>query len=170
MTFFNRINTKIRPFIKNNIFRYSHHRHYQDNYQESFYLPQPVVINLLGEQKYVDTASWEIKGFAQEKSLNTANIVYDDEILRSFLLGHNILNFIVNRCYNMSCENVILLNKKIINTNRAWKPYNLYVLPDAKNRFITCNYIRDCDRINFIIYPLAASQENKRKDINILID
>ena len=80
----------------------------------------------------------------------------------------------MNRCYNMSCDNIILLNKKILNTNTNtntnWKPYNLYVLPDAKNRFITCNYIRDCDRINFIIYPLAASQENKRKDINILID
>jgi hypothetical protein len=158
--------TITKPFIKNNIFRYYHHRHYQ----EDFYLPQQIVINLLGEEKYVDTASWEIKSFAQEKALNTANIVYDREILRSFLLGHNILNFIVNRCYNMSCDNVIILNKKIINTNGAWKPYNLYVMPDAKNRFITCNYIRDCDRINFIVYPLAASEESKRRDINILIN
>lgn len=174
MTFFKRINTitNIRPFINNCSIRYSHHYqdYYKNNYNESFYLPQQIIINLLGEYKSVDTASWEIKSFAQEKSLNTANISYDGEILRSFLLGHNILQFIVNRCYNMSCDNLILLNKNIINTNRAWKPYNLYVIPEAKNKFITTNFIRNCEDAKIIIYPLAASQENKRRDINILID
>ena len=65
-------------------------------------------------------------------------IVYDDEILRSFLLGHNILNFIVNRCYNMSCHELLLLNENIINRNQNWNLHNLYVMPDAKNRFTTC--------------------------------
>lgn len=167
MTLINRINTITKPFINNSVFHYSHH--YQHRYQENFYLPQPIVINLLGEQKSVDTASWEIKSFAQEKSLNTANIVYDREILRSLILGNNILNFIVNRCYYMSCENVILLNNKIINTHRAWIPYNLYVLPEAKNRFNTCKYIQNCSLASCIIYPLAASEENKRRDIHILI-
>ena len=169
MTFFT---TKIRPFIKNCIYRYSHHYqdHYQHHYQEAHYLPQKIIINLLGESESVDTASWEIRTFAQEKSLQTANIVYNMEILRSFLLGHNILNFIVNRCYNMSYQNLLYLNNDIINTNKAWKPYNLYVLPEAKNRFTTSKYIQNYDQSKFIIYPLAASEETKRRDINILID
>ena len=98
MTFFKRINTRLpKQFINNRSIRYSHHYqdYYKNHYQQSFYLPQQIIINLLGEYKSVDTASWEIKSFAQEKSLNTANISYDGEILRSFLLGHNILQFIV---------------------------------------------------------------------------
>jgi len=169
MTFFKRININIRPFIKNCIFRYSHHYHYHHHYQEDFYLPKQIIINLLGEQKYVDTASWEIKTFAQEKLLNTTNIVYDIEILRSLILGNNILHFIVNRCYNMSCENVLYLNNDIINTNKNWIPYNLYVMPEAKNRFNTCDFIQNCNRTNIIVYPLAASEETKRRDIDILI-
>ena len=169
MTFFKRINTitNIRPFINNSLIRYSHH--YEHRYQEAFYLPQQIVINLLGEHKSVDTASWEIKGFAKEKSLQTANIVYDMEILRSFLLGNNILQFIVNRCYNMSYQNLLYLNNDIINTNKAWKPYNLYVLSEAKNRFTTSKYIQNYNRSNIIVYPLASTEENKRRDINILI-
>ena len=171
MTFFKRINIKITPFIKNGIFRYSHH--YQDRYRESFYLPRQIIINLLGDFEYVDTASWEIYTFAQEKYLPSANIVYHDKMLKD-ILYNNFLQFIVNRCYNMSCDNIILLNKKILNTNTNtntnWKLYNLYVIPDAKNRFTTCNFIQNCNRPNFIVYPLAASKETKRRDINILID
>ena len=165
MTFFKRININIKPFIKNCIFRYSHH--YQDRYRESFYLPRQIIINLLGDFEYVDTASWEIYTFAQKKYLPSANIVYNDKILKD-IFYNNYSQFIVNRCYNMSCDNIILLNKKILNTN--WKPYNLYVIPEAKNRFTTCNFIRNCNRTNFIVYPLAASEETKRRDINILID
>ena len=92
------------------------------------------------------------------------------EILRSFLLGDNILQFIVNRCYNMSYQNLLYLNNDIINTNKAWKPYNLYVLSEAKNRFTTSKYIQNYNRSNIIVYPLASTEENKRRDINILID
>ena len=167
MTFFKRINIKIIPFIKNNIVRYSHH--YQDRYRESFYLPQQIIINLLGEEKSVDSASWEIYTFAQDKQLPSANIVYHDKMLKD-ILYNNYSQFIVNRCYDMSCDNIILLNQKIINTNRGWKSYNLYVIPHTKNRFTTCDFIRNCNRTNFIVYPLAASEETKRRDINILID
>lgn len=166
MIFLKRINAKIRPSIKNGIFRYSHH--YQDRYRESFHLPRQIIINLLGDFEYVDTASWEIYTFAQEKHLPSANIVYHDKMLKD-ILYNNYSRFIVNRCYNMSCDNIILLNKKILNTNTNWKPYNLYVIPDVKNRFTTCNFIRNCNRTNFIVYPLSASEENKRRDINILI-
>lgn len=167
MTFLKRINMKIRPFMNNNIVRYSHH--YQDHYQKSFNLPPKIIINLLGDFEYVNTASWEIYTFAQEKHLPSANIVYHDKMLKD-ILYNNYLQFIVNRCYDMSCDNLILLNKNIINTNTNWKPYNLYVIPDVKNRFTTCNFIRNCNKPNFIVYPLAASEENKRRDINILID
>lgn len=169
MTFFKRINTKITPFIKNDIFRYSHH--YQDiqhHYSDAFYLPQKIIINLLGDFEYVDTASWQIYTFAQDKHLPSANIVYHDKMLKD-ILYNNYSQFIVNRCYNMSCDNIMTLNKKILNTNTNWKPYNLYVIPHAKNRFTTCNFIRNCNRTNFIVYPLAASEETKRRDINILI-
>jgi hypothetical protein len=167
MTFFKRINIKIRPFMNNNIVRYSHH--YRDHYHKSYNLPQQVIINLLGEEKSVDSASWEIYTFAQEKQLPSANIVYHDKMLKD-ILYNNYSQFIVNRCYDMSCDNIILLNQKILNTNRGWKPYNLYVIPDTKNRFTTCNFIRNCNRTNFIVYPLAASEETKRRDINILIE
>lgn len=176
MALINRINTKIRPFINDGIFRYSHH--YQDNqhfdiqhhYSKTFYLPKKILINLLGDRKSVDTASWEINSFAQEKSLNTANIVYDNEMLRIMIYKNNYLQFIVNRCYNMSCNNLLLLNKNILLSRIVWVPYNLYVLPDATNRFNTSEFIRNCEKTNIIVYPLAASEENKRRDINILLD
>ena len=179
MFFFTRV---LRNF-NNNVIRYSHHR-----YPEPYYLSQKTtinllghekyiidttqktIINLLGDGKYVDTASWEINTFAQEKSLNTANIVYDSEMLRIMLCKNNFLNFIVNRCYNMSCHELLLLNENIINRNQNWNLHNLYVMPDAKNRFTTCKFIQNCDHSKFIIYPLAAPEENKRRDINILID
>ena len=142
MTFLKIINTKIKPSINNSIFRYFHH--YHDNYKESFYLPQQIIINLLGEYKSVDTASWEIKSFAQEKSLNTSNIVYYNEMLKNMIRKNNFLNFIVNRCYDMSCHELLLLNENIINTNQNWKLYNLYVIPDATNRFTTRNFIQNC--------------------------
>jgi hypothetical protein len=175
MTFFKRINTKIRPFINKDIFRHSHH--YQDNqysdiqhhYSKGFYLSQQIIINLLGDFEYVNTASWEIYKFAQYKQLPSANIVYHDKMLKD-ILYNKYSQFVVNRCYNMSCDNIILLNQKILNTNLNWKPYNLYVIPNAKNRFTTCNFIQNCNRTNFIVYPLAASEETKRRDINILID
>lgn len=179
-----RLTTNIRPFIKNGTFRYSHHdsQHY---YLEPYYLsqkerdiksllgeerPQKIIINLLGEYESVDKASWEINTFAQEKSLNTSNIVYDPEMLRFLICKNNLLNFIVNRCYNMSCHKLLYLNNDIININENWKPYNLYVLPNATNRFNTCDFIRNCSSTKFIVYPLASSEENKRRDINILID
>jgi hypothetical protein len=183
MPFFTRI---IRRFNNNNILRYSHERYYQEAYylsqqerciktflgeQKVFDTTQKTIINLLGDEKYVDTASWEINIFAKEKLLNTSNIVYNNEILRIMLYKNNYLNFIVNRCYNMSCDNVLYLNHDIINNNmnNTWKSYNLYVMPHATNRFITCNFIQNCKNSEFIIYPLAASEENKRRDINILI-
>ena len=44
-----------------------------------------IVVNLLGDRKSVDTASWEIYSFGQEKLLQSANIVYDGEIIKSLL-------------------------------------------------------------------------------------
>jgi hypothetical protein len=163
MLFLKRI---LRNF-KNNVIRYSHHRQYPEDY----YFTQKIIINLLGDKKSVDEASWEIKSFAQEKSFNTSNIAYDSEILRSMISKNIFLNFIVNRCYNMSCDNISYLNHNIINNNinYVWKPYNLYVMPNATNRFTTCNFIQNCKHSDLIIYPLAASKENKRRDINILI-
>jgi hypothetical protein len=174
MALINRINIITKPFINNGIFRYSHRHSLTNipNYTISNYtIPtNKIIINLLGEQKFVDSASWEIKSFAYERSLHTANIVYEHGMLQSLIRKNNYLQFIVNRCYNMSCQNLLYLNNDIINTNKIWIPYNLYVLPDATNRFNSCNFIRNCDRADIIIYPSGASEENKRRDINILID
>jgi len=183
MTFLRRINTITNPFIKNSVFRYSHERYYPEPYYllqgEKYIKPllveeptQKIIINLLGNKKFVDEASWQIKSFAVEKSLSTANIVYDTGILKNFIFKKTILQFIVNRCYNMSYQNLLYLNHDIINSNinDCWKPYNLYVMPHATNRFTTCNFIRNCNDSNIIVYPLAASEENKRRDIHILID
>ena len=180
MTFFKRINTilntKITPFINNNILRYYHHHSLHDDYltnisktniSKTNILRTNVVINLLGDFESVNKASWEINSFAQEKSLHTSNIVYNSEMLRTILYKNNFLQFIVNRCYDMSCNEVVLLSETIINRN--WQPYNLYVIPDATNRFTKCSFVENCNCENFIIYPLASSEENKRRDINILI-
>ena len=129
-----------------------------------------IIINLLGDRKSVDEASWEIKSFAQEKSLNTANIVYNNDMLLDIIYKNNYVQFIVNRCYNMSCDKLLYLNQDIVNSDRNWIPYNLYVMPEATNRFNTCDFIRYCENANFIIYPLSAPEENKRRDIHILID
>jgi hypothetical protein len=170
MTFFKRINNITKPFINNGICRYSH-RHSLTNIPTYTIPTNKIIINLLGEQKSVDTASWEIKSFAQEKPLYTANIVYEHEILSRLMHKNNCLQFIVNRCYNMSCQNLLYLNHDIINNNinDLWNPYNLYVMPHATNSFTTCNFIRNCNHSNIIVYPLAAPEESKRRDINILI-
>jgi hypothetical protein len=175
MTFFKRINTilntKINPFINNNILRYYHHHSLHDDYlkiiPKTNILRTNVVINLLGDFESVNKASWEINSFAQEKSLHTSNIVYNSEMLRTILYKNNFLQFIVNRCYDMSCNEIVLLTETIINRN--WQPYNLYVMPDATNRFTKCDFVENCNCANIIIYPLAAPEENKRRDINILI-
>jgi len=175
MTFFKRINpilnTKINPFINNNILRYYHHHSLHDDYLKIIpktNIPRTnIIINLLGDFESVDKASWEIKSFAQEKSLHTSNIVYDNEILRIIFFRNYFLQFIVNRCYNISCDKLLLINNDIRDSN--WIPYNLYVMPDATNRFTKCDFVENCNCANIIIYPLAASHENKRRDINILI-
>lgn len=173
MTFFKMINTKMKPIINNFIFRDSHHHSLPKiyvNLDTTSYIPRRnIIINLLGEKKYVDTASWEIQSLAKEKILPTANIVFDRDIINR-MLYNNYIEFIVNRCYNMSCDNLIYLNKYIEMTNTYWKQYNFYVLPDATNRFNTCQFIKNCKQIEFIVYPLSASEENKRRDIHILID
>jgi len=167
MSFF--IRTK--KYINNNTFRYYHHYKNENYYynQNQNQNQKKIIINLLGERRFVDTASWEIKSFAAEKSLHTANIVYEFGMLRYFIEKNKYLQFIVNRCYNMSCESVLYLNSDIIKTNKDWSPYNLYVMPKATNRFITCDYIKKCDHNNFIIYPLESSEENKRRDISLLL-
>lgn len=174
MTFFKTINTKMKPIINNFIFRDSHHHSLTKicvNHNITSYVPRNnIIINLLGDIKSVDTASWEIQSLAKEKILPTANIVFDKDILNSMLYNNSYLEFIVNRCYNMSCDKLIYLNQNIVMTNTYWKQYNLYVLPDATNRFNTCQYIKNCKQIEFIVYPLSASEENKRRDIHILID
>lgn len=166
MTFFKIMNTKINPFMNNSILRYSH-RHSLPNFQNTI-IPNNIIINLLGSQKFVDEASWEIKTFAVEKSLSTANIVYDTGILQNLLLKNNY--FIVNRCYNISCQELLYLQHNILKNNNDWKIYNLCVFPNATNRFNTNVYIRNNKQLNVIIYPLAAQIENKRRDIHILID
>jgi len=160
MSFF-KINTKLNSFVNNCIFRYSHH-HSLTN------IPNNIIINLLGEQKFVDQASWEIKSFAVEKYLSTANIVCDTGILQNLLLKNNY--FIVNRCYNISCHELLYLKHNILNTRPKWKIYNLYVFPNSTNRFTTCKYIQNCNQPEIIVYPLMATEENKRRDIHILID
>lgn len=165
MTFFYKMNNTIRPFI--NIFRYSHH-HSLSNFS-NIITKNKVIINLIGEIESVYTASWEIRSFAQENALFTANIIHDNETLQHLFLRNDYLEFIVNRCYNISCEQLIQLDQTI-NQNLEWKPYNLYVMPNATNKFTTCNFIQNCNLMtNCIIYPLAASVEMKRRDINILI-
>jgi hypothetical protein len=162
MTFLKRINTNISPFIKNGIFRYFHHH-------SLINIPRPkIIINLLGDFEYVDIASWEIYTFAQDKKLPSANIVYHDKMIKD-ILYNNYLQFIVNRCYNISCNNLFVLNQQIMYSETNWKQYNLYVIPNATNRFTTCNFIKNCDKEKIIIYPLEAPEENKRRDINILI-
>ena len=91
-------------------------------------------------------------------------------MINHFLIRKTILQFIVNRCYNMSCQNLLYLNNDIINTNKEWIPYNLYVIPNVTNRFVTCDFIRNCHHSKCIIYPLAASEENKRRDISLLLE
>ena len=174
MTLFKRINTITKPFIKNSVFKYSHHYSFTEiyvNHNTKAYIPQKnIIINLLGDRKSVDEASWEIKSFAQEKSLNTANIVYNNDMLLDIIYKNNFLQLIVNRCYNMSCDKLLYLNQDIIHSDRNWISYNLYVMSEATNRFTTCNFIRYCSSTNIIVYPLAASEENKRRDIHILIN
>ena len=173
MTFFKRINTilntKISPFINNCIFRYYHHHSLHDDYLKN--IPKTktkIIINLLGDFEYVNTASWEMYFFSQEKQLPSANIVHHDKMLKD-ILYNNYLQFIVNRCYSMTCEQVLYLNQNIMKSKTNWQPYNLYVMPDAKNNVVTCDFIQKCSHSKFIIYPLAATAENKRRDINKLI-
>lgn len=168
MTFLKIMNQK-KPFI-NDIFRYSHHRCLTDIPKNIHYVPSNyTIINLLGSQKNVDKASWEIKSYAVEKSLFTANIVCDTGILQNLIAKNNNLQFIVNRCYDISCDNLSLLNCNIMRINSSWQIYNLFVMPNSTNRFNKCLYISTCNKVEIIIYPLAAPEENKRRDIHILI-
>lgn len=144
--------------------RFSHH------HSLSNILRTRRVINLLGDRKSVDTASWEIYSFGQEECLQSTNIIYDSEIIRSLLLGNNILQLIVNRCYNMACYDVIDINRRILHTNVNWKPYNLYVMPNTKNFFENCDFINYCRQNEIVVYPLAATQESKREYMHTFLN
>jgi hypothetical protein len=168
MSFFISTRKLVKTIMSNNIFRYCHHYQNQNHYYEQN--KKKIVINLLGNPEFVDKASLEIKSFAQEKQLPTENIFYEHEMLHYFILKRKNLQLIINRCYNMSCQNVLYLNNDIINTNKIWEPYNLYVIPNVTNRFVTLNFIQNCDHSKYIIYPLSAPEENKRRDINILFE
>ncbi len=144
--------------------RFSHH------HSLSNVLAKHTVVNLLGDKKSVDIASWEIYSFSQEKCLQSTNVIYDSEIIKSLLLGNNILQVIVNRCYNMACYDIITLNKNIMNTNVNWKSYNLYVMPNATSFFENCDFINYCKQQEILLYPLAATQENKREYIHAFLN
>ena len=144
--------------------RYDHHHCLPD------ILKTHLVVNLLGKTDLVDKASREIKSFADEKLLLTTNILYNREIMNSLLSGNNILQFIINRCYNMSCYDIIQLNKTITSTNSIWKPYNLYVTPNMTNKFVNCDFIKKYNQTDIIIYSLSEAQDIKRRHINILIN
>jgi len=165
-----------KMFQKNKyIFRNSHHHSLtkidaNHSKEYTFKWNNNIIINLLGDREPVDTASWEIQSLAKEKILPTANIVFNRDIINHMLHNNSYIEFIVNRCYNMPCDNLIYLNQHIEMANTYWKQYNLYVLPHATNRFNTCKFIKNCKQIEFIIYPLSASEKNKRRDIHNLID
>lgn len=138
-----------------------------NRYIHSSSSPKNTVINLLGNQKNVDKASWEIKSFAVEKSLHTANIVYDTGILQSLVMKNNF--FIVNRCYYMNWRRLLYLKQEILKRNETSNVYNLFVF-NTTNRFYTNHFIQTNKELDMIVYPLAAPKENKRRDIHILID
>ena len=126
MTFFKTINTKMKPLINNCILRYSHCNYLKQYHYNKYslshvlkfclddnYFKNKKIINLLGEIDFVDEASWEIKAFADENNLMSANVIFndnDDSILHG-VLKTNKTEFIVNRCYNMPCDNLIYLNQ-----------------------------------------------------------
>ena len=99
-----------------------------------------VVINLYGEKKIVDYASLEIKLFSEEK-------------------------FIINKCYNITYHNIILLNSIII---RNWKqPYNLYI--DCNNNIIHKNF-NECYHQFNDIYNIHSEKEIKKQQIKKIFD
>ena len=128
------------------------------------------IINLLGDNSSVDKSSVEINKFIKERQINSIIIQNNDQMLNVMIHGSGNFQIIINKCYNKSCAEIKELNCYIRRiTNCFWHPYSLYIMPNAVNRFINCEFVKGCDQINFI-YPLAATQDIKRRDINILIN
>ena len=121
------------------------------------------VINLFGEKKLVDQASLEILTFSEEKFKHIANVVYYPELLAKLTSKNSINQVVINKCYNMDCNNIILLNSTIVG---MWIPYNLYVVPNCINNNSILN---DCKQINGI-YNIRSEKMSKKDQINKILD
>jgi hypothetical protein len=121
------------------------------------------VINLFGEKKMVDYASLEIQFFSEEKVRNVSNVVYYPELLKKITSKTSINQVIINRCYSMTCNNILLLNSIIIGD---WKPYNLYISANYKNIHEITN---ECKQFNDI-YNIRFEKEIKKEKIKKIFD
>lgn len=162
----------IKQFVNNNRNnRFLSHHHYQYHHHSlPGILRTHVIINVIGDKEHVDQAAEEIKMFSQEKNHQTVIITNSNEKLRSLIFGVNILQVIINKCYNMSCYEIKELHyfTKLL-SNFFWKPQYVYVMPNAVNRLVSCDFVKKCEEIKFV-YPLAATQETKKTTVDILID
>ena len=122
-----------------------------------------IVINLFGQKKIVDYASLEIQLFSQERDRHISNVVYYPELLKKLTSKTSVNKVIINRCYNMNCNNIILLNSTIIGN---WKPYNLYISANCKNINLILN---ECKQFNDI-YNIRSEKEIKKQQIKKIFD
>jgi hypothetical protein len=161
----------IKQFVinnRNNRFLSHHHYHYHHHSSPGI-LRTHVIINVIGEKEHVDKAAEEIKMFSQEKH-ETVIITNSNEKLRSLIFGVNILQVIINKCYNMTCYEIKELHyfTKML-SNFFWRPHYIYVMPNAVNRLVSCDFVKKCEEINFV-YPLASTPETKKAVVDILLN
>jgi hypothetical protein len=120
------------------------------------------VLNLFGEKKIVDQASLEILTFSEEKNRHVANVVYYPKLLEKLTSKTSINQVVINKCYNMDCNNIKLLNSTIIG---SWKPYNLYIAPNCG---INNNILNDCQQFDDI-YNIRSEPDFKKQQIKQII-
>ena len=121
------------------------------------------VLNLFGEKKIVDQAALEIQTFSEGKNKHVANVVYYPELLEKLTSKTSINKVVINKCYNMNCANIKLLNATIIG---SWKPYNLYIAPNCG---ISNNILNDCKQFDDV-YNIRSEPDFKRQQIKQIIE
>jgi hypothetical protein len=151
------------------------------NYSNNF-----LVINLLGDDKYIEKATNDIINIIKKKGLTHKTISLHPTLLSH--QAHNEMpewrialqkemqgteNIIINKIGYASCDEITDLTRSVRALSKQRNTYALFVEPNAISRRDTkCKNpysLENCQQVNSI-FPLDATDETKTKEFEIFLD
>jgi len=151
------------------------------------YSRNSIVVNLLGDEKHIDTAAHDITKILKKKDLSYKIISLRPTILSlqsnnnmpewRFQIDKEIRsdeNIIINKVGRVNCDEITDLNRSIRALSHNRYPIALYVEPNAisrcqQNNSHKFNSLKTCSQIS-TIFPLNGTDETKTYEFEIFLD